>query len=143
MKDLIVMRLDKLPSHELLVCKLGSIFGITVPKAGLEFVWRKEGYNDEKLWPALISLEQRGILHPISSFEYTFTQPLVAEACMDTILFERRARIHLMIAKYYVYRMKTEEDMAASRVLNLISIQPFDKFFHRIEFPDAQPAQND
>jgi len=109
-KDLITMRLDNLPNHELLVCKLASIFGITVPRGGLEFVWTREGYPAEKLWPALISLEHRGIMHQSSSSEYTFSQPLVAEACIDTILYERRARIHLIISKYYVFRMKAEQD---------------------------------
>eukprot|EP00466_Bigelowiella_natans_P010101 jgi/Bigna1/144738/aug1.91_g19446 len=122
-KDLITMRLDNLPNHELLVCKLASIFGITVPKGGLEFVWLKEGYPPEKLWPALISLEQKGIMHQPSASEYSFTQPLVAEACIDTILYERRARIHLMISKYYTYRMRSEqarlENAAASSSLHV------------------------
>mmetsp|Transcript_7749 Transcript_7749/g.15109 ORF Transcript_7749/g.15109 Transcript_7749/m.15109 type:complete len:1972 (-) Transcript_7749:157-6072(-) len=108
-KSLIIMRLDQLPNHEMLVCKLASIFGITLPRGGLEYVWTKEGYPVDKLWPALISLEQRGIIHQPSSSEYTFTQPLVAEACIDTILYERRARIHLIIANYYYNRMKADE----------------------------------
>lgn len=101
-KSLIIMRLDQLPTDELLACKLASIFGITFPKDGLAYVWSREGYTVERLWSALNALEQKQhMLQQTSAKMYMFTQPLVAEACVDTILYERRARIHLLISEFY------------------------------------------
>lgn len=100
-EDLLVARIDRLPSTVQYVVQVGAVIGRTFSRRVLERVVELDGLIDAALDSALTTLKTADVLRErqFPEREYAFNQNMVQEAAASMLTPSRRRRIHAHVAQ--------------------------------------------